>query len=172
MKKILASYRLSIVFSLLIFSLGLLNVLLNSISASLEQTSMDILRQEAKYRTSDITNSSQKLEKLMETVSPPYMEKQEAKRFLAETAEHIKTLYGGKYSDSIKDENSRLSIDMEFSVTPASPGDISAIVDYFSASVSPVYNIRTMSFTSGKKGKEVSFKITLTQPYVGGTYVF
>ncbi len=172
MKKILTSFRLSVVFALLIFSLGVLNIFLSSIASQIEQTSLDIMRQASGYKTSDITTGEAKLENLMNTVSPPYMQKNEAKRFLAETAEHIKDLYGGKYSDSIKDENSRLSIDMEFTVSPTSPGKISAITDYFSASTAPVYNIRSVSFISGNKGKSVTFKITLTQPYVGDNYVF
>lgn len=176
MKKILSSNKLLFTFSILILSLSILKVCLDSVTETLGKTNIDMAALSRKSSIVQVNKKTKELETVMTDVMPPYMSKDEASRFLAESAENIKQLYNGKYFGVIKEEPGKLFVDLEFTITPANPEIITRITDYLENSTAPIIYVKKLAFKSTQKNtateKTVTFRITLTQPYFGGDYEY
>lgn len=176
MKRILSSSKVLIMLSVLIFSLSVLKVCLDSAADTLEVTSMEMAAMSRKSSISQVNKKTKELESVMADVMPTYMSKEEASRFLAESAENIKQLYNGKYFGVIKEAPGRLYVELEFTIVPPNPEVVTQIADYLENSTAPIIYVNRLIFREMPKGgyaeKSVTFNITLTQPYFGGEYEY
>jgi hypothetical protein len=102
----------------------------------------------------------------------PYMSKNDARMWLLETAENLRSAYDAQIRGAIKEENSHFSIEIDFDFIPENPEDFLALANYFETSISPIFLIDRMTVSRKDGITTVKFRLNVKQPFYGGKYVF
>jgi len=158
--RIFRSYKLLVALSSMIFTLSVFLIMLGVINGAMENTITEMKRTANLYRAGDTKTRLYGLETALNKANPPYLTAAEAKRLLLETLENFRTLYGGKIMNDITDSGGSYSTELEFTIEPTNPAQITAIVNYLENSVAPVITVKKLTFLKSQDKNTVRFLIS------------
>lgn len=169
--RLLGGQKLLIALSSLIMTLSVLLICLNTINSIMQQNIMNIRQKAQTFRTDETIRRLDDLEKALSTIAPPYLSQRDAKVLLIESLENFRSLYNGKILNDLTDDGGSFTAQIEFTIEPTNPAQITGIADYLENSTAPIFIINNMTFLNDNK-KTVKFTVTARQPYYGGVYEY
>jgi len=112
------------------------------------------------------------LNNLLESYNLPEMREKEARRWMLETLEGFRNLYGAKVVLPISERGSSFTAKIEFSYAPKNPEELTEFLQYLKNSYSPLFHVEMVHFTVKEGRKRVVIRTGLIQPYYGGEYEY
>lgn len=172
MNNLLKKYGFLMFLSVIIFALALNLSITSSIAETMEQNAQTIRNEINTYRVAEIKTKLNQMDNTLSSSAIPYPHKKDAKKIVIDTMELLSEMYQAKIKQDLAEKDSSYTADMDMTVLPDNPEMILRITDYFETATSPVIKINKISFNEINGQKSVTFGVSITQPFVGGSYVY